>query len=247
MRLKPKETLSSLFARITALRRRLLNWTPRLELPDQLILVCILRALPTNYSSTCTIIMATRNIDLSTAKTMLLDAENADARLIMKNLGSGANTNRTSHGNPVGNALTVGTIPKKKEKKYTAAYLKEGPCPEHPDGCHAKSECWKLHPELRPKKKKKVAAANVVCPEVSESLYGFLTGNCLIATHGMHCMHEPDCVRILPLQSEDNLSPNLVALVSDFLGLFLRLVFPSAHAPHDSRRSISLLEIFNCG
>lgn len=175
MKLKAKETLSMLFARLTSLRQRLRNWQPRIDLPDQLILVCILRALPTTYASTCTIIMATRAMDLETAKIMLLDAENADARLINQNLGS-TNT---------GNALTAGYVPKKKAKNYTAAYLKEGCCPEHPQGCHAKSECWKLHPELRPKRK--VAAANVVCPEKSEPLYGFLTGNCLIATHGMQC------------------------------------------------------------
>ena len=87
--------------------------------------------------------MATRAMDLETAKTMLLDAENADARLITRNLGSEGNPNS---GNPVGNALTVGTVPTKKKKKYTEAYLKEGCCPEHPDGCHAKSDVMILQP-----------------------------------------------------------------------------------------------------
>ena len=114
MKLKAKETLSMLFARLTSLRRRLSNWNPRIDLPDQLILVCILRALPAKYAPTCTIIMATRAMDLATAKTMLLDAENADARLITRNLGSEGNP---KSGNPVGNALTVGTVPKKKQPR----------------------------------------------------------------------------------------------------------------------------------
>ena len=92
LKLKTGEKLSTLFSRMMALRQRLSNWTPPIMLPDQLVLVCILRALPTKYQSTRTIIMATQDILLDTAKHMLLDAENADARLIQATLGSNANS-----------------------------------------------------------------------------------------------------------------------------------------------------------
>ena len=204
MKLKPKETLAALFARITALRRRLLNWSPPIRLPEQLILVCILRALPAKYASTCTIIMATRNIDLSTAKIMLLDAENADANLINRNLGSGAPAGTT----PVGNALTTKDIKKidkkkKKQRKYfTKAYFEEGCCPECPDGGHAKSECYKLHPELKPQKKH-VGSASVGTPkseeeERSTDLYGFLTSTCLIGCRHGCSAHEVAMQRNCP-------------------------------------------------
>jgi len=86
LRIKPNEKLSALFTRLKQLRRRLSNWTPPISLPDQLILVCILRALPEKYRSTRIIIMASKDIQLDTAEQMLLDAENADAKLIQNTL-----------------------------------------------------------------------------------------------------------------------------------------------------------------
>ena len=110
LKLKTGEKLSTLFSRMMALRQRLSNWTPPIMLPDQLVLVCILRALPTKYHL-------------------------------------------------------------------------EGPCHHHPNAGHALSECWKEHPELNPFKTKSAsvhANAAVATPMKSETLYGFLLGDCLI-------------------------------------------------------------------
>lgn len=200
LKLKPTEKLSSLFSRLTAMRRRLANWTPPIRLPDQLILVCILRSLPTKYKATRTIIMSSRNVDLTTAKTMLLDAENADAQLIHDTLGS---TDVEA-----GNKALITKPERKKTKKsknFTEAYKREGPCPVHPWASHGPSECYTLHPKLRPKNwrrkgsdtgglsavassdskrqsvdsSKDSAFNSKVSEETDSGLYGFLTGECL--------------------------------------------------------------------
>jgi hypothetical protein len=202
IKLKTGEKLSTLFSRLTNLRRRLANWTPPIRLPDQLIVVCILRALPSSYNATRTIIMATQGISLETVRAMLLDAENADARLIKNTLGSGAQQHSTGAqqtSTKTGHGLATTTDRQRKPRripKKTDKYHEEGPCPNHPDSGHAPSECWKTHPELNPFNKKKVgtnktapATAAAPAPEPAQtSLYGFMTNEAL-STSGIPGNH----------------------------------------------------------
>ena len=207
IRLKPNESLDAMFARITNMRQRLSNWTPTINIPDELVLVCILKALPDKYNATRTIVMATKGIDISTAKTMLLDAENRDAMLISKTLGS--------HKIPEKEATGLTGSPEMRDHKNhkhssnrkgrnsnkTDAYQREGACSEHPYAGHASSECWILHPELKPKRNKRSTqrrngAANMAKPDNAadedandsstteqDQLYGFFDDGLTITSH----------------------------------------------------------------
>ena len=67
LRLNSGENFASMYARALGIRARLANWQPPIELPDQLIIVCILRLLPGLYHGTRTIIMSTADVTLKTA------------------------------------------------------------------------------------------------------------------------------------------------------------------------------------
>ena len=142
--LKPRETISSLFSRARLIRSRLSAWKPPILLPDQLILVCVLHLLPREYSSTRTIIMSKREATLSTAYDMLLDAENADANLISKTIGSGKSTvsnGLISTSQALVSDTHLGLIPKKAKKRTrrktgdvrppSEKCKSEGPCSYH--------------------------------------------------------------------------------------------------------------------
>ena len=93
LKLGAKENLASLYARAHGIRARLKNWKPPIVLPDQLIIVCLMRLLPRQYHGTRTIIMTTSGITLPSCRDMLLDAENRDAERVKRELGT-ANTAR---------------------------------------------------------------------------------------------------------------------------------------------------------
>ena len=134
---KPSESLDSYFSRATQLRQRLSQWDPPITLPDELIMVCLLRLLPKGYHSTRTIIMATQKITLPLCKSILLDAEGGDARLITDTIGSTKLTPGygllSDKPPPTGRSRRQRTKKAKSEK-----YLTEGHCEKHGvDCCHS--------------------------------------------------------------------------------------------------------------
>ena len=172
LRLGTGEGLREMYARMHQIRTRLLNWKPPVVLPDKLMMVCILRLLPARYHGTRTIIMSNPKITLKGCKELLLDVENADAERVLATLGT-KGAKPTAAAAPEASGLLVGRPPKKPSTrtrgKKTAKYHSEGPCPVHGSkGNHAASECWELHPELKPdhlKKKKPKASAAVATTE----------------------------------------------------------------------------------
>ena len=200
LRLGPKESFSSLFARATGIRARLKNWKPPIELPDQLLIVCLMRQLPRQFHGTRTIIMTTPTITLASCRDMLLDAENRDAERVKRELGTAGAATSDAHNEGTGLVGEGGdrnhNKKKKKKKKpaeKSAKYKSEGPCSLHGSRCsHASSECYILHPELRRSRKKgegDVAEAEVAEGSNEEAQpYGFMNeelGYCL-----MYCSDE---------------------------------------------------------
>ena len=172
IQLRPKECIQSLFSRVKIVRSRLKGWNPPIVLPDQLVLVCILRLLPREFSSTRTIIMSKREVDLTTAYDMLLDAENADANLIARTIGSGKSSvsNGLAATSVSTSSLTKGkkTRRKREPAKKSAKCIADGPCHFHGERCsHAASECLVLHPEL--KTAKTMVACATIAPVLSAS------------------------------------------------------------------------------
>ena len=81
--------IAEMYGRVLEIRARLANWDPPINLPDQLLIMCILRLLPRTYHPTRTIIMSSRDpISLKVTKDMLLDAENRDAERVAEAVGS---------------------------------------------------------------------------------------------------------------------------------------------------------------
>ena len=161
LQLRPGEGFASLNARALGIRERLANWNPPIKLPDQLLIVCLLRLLPSMFHGSRTIIMSTPNIDINTARDMLLDVENRDAERIATELGAKAQAPPPPATGLLGDGIPPPPPPKltKKKKKRkknvekSAKYHSEGPCSVHGSRCsHASSECYVLHPELKPKK-----------------------------------------------------------------------------------------------
>ena len=123
LRMGSGENFASLYARALGIRARLKNWKPPIELPDQLLIVCIMRLLPGKFHGTRTIIMSTHNMTLQAARDMLLDCENGDAERVAKELGS--QSRKTPSGDDPGEALTAGGEKKKKKKKRKPAEKSE--------------------------------------------------------------------------------------------------------------------------
>ena len=154
LHLKSGEGIAGLYGRILEIRSRLSNWDPPIELPDKLIIVCMLRLLPRLFHAARTIIMTKDAITLKESKDMLLDVENRDAQRVAAAVGS------KIAAKPEASALLTNVTKKKKKKKRphprndpqkSAKYLSEGPCSHHGAKCgHASSECYFLHPELKP-------------------------------------------------------------------------------------------------
>ena len=193
LKLGAKESFASLFSRALGIRARLNNWKPPIKLPDQLIIVCLMRQLPRQFHGTRTIIMTTPSLTLRSCRDMLLDAENRDAERVKQELGT-ASTTTEREMQSEGTGLVGDGEPRKLKKKKkkrkpaekSAKYHSEGPCSVHGSRCsHASSECYVLHPELKPKKKGEGAVAEA---EVAESgdvsgPYGFMNedlGYCLM-------------------------------------------------------------------
>ena len=163
LRLGAQESFSSLYARALGIRARLSNWRPPIVLPDQLMIVCLMRLLPRQFHGTRTIIMTTPSVSLPACRDMLLDAENRDAERVKRELGSSTSGSRTETPPGEGTGLLgdgddKNRRRKKKKKKRKATeksekYKTEGPCSVHGSRCsHASSECYVLHPELKPSK-----------------------------------------------------------------------------------------------
>ena len=194
IKLGSKETFASLYARILGIRERLENWKPPIKLPDQLIIVCLMRLLPRQFHGTRTIIMSTPSVTLRTCRDMLLDAENRDAERVKRELGT---ANNPPVREPVEGTGLVGESQHRRKKKgkkrkkaeKTEKYKTEGPCSYHGSKCsHASSECYILHPELKPDKKGEgdVAEGDMTesaSAEAEAQPYGFMNeelGYCLM-------------------------------------------------------------------
>ena len=199
LKLGAKENFASLYARAHGIRARLKNWRPPIVLPDQLIIVCLMRFLPRQFHGTRTIIMTTSGITLSSCRDMLLDAENRDAERVKRELGT-ANTTREDPlkegtgllGDGGSNGRRPDKRKKRKKKRKPPAeksekYKTEGPCSVHGSRCsHASSECYVLHPELKPPKESEAAVGAVAEGEEDAQPYGFMNeslGYCLMM-HG---------------------------------------------------------------
>ena len=162
VQLRSGEKIAGLYGRILEIRQRLQNWDPPIILPDQLLIVCMLRMLPRQFHATRTIIMSRDVINLKQSKDMLLDVENQDAERVAAAVGSKQSVKPASAGTALmTNANPPRRIKKKKKKKRrpnarddpekSAKYHSEGPCSYHGSRCkHASSECYELHPELKP-------------------------------------------------------------------------------------------------
>ena len=185
LRLGSGETFSSLYARALGIRARLANWKPPIILPDQLIIVCLLRMLPSLFHGTRTIIMSTANVSLDTARDMLLDCENGDATRVAQQLGSRPPKTQPAENSGTGLIGDSDRRRKKKKKKRKPIekgekYHSEGPCSVHGSRCgHASSECYVLHPELKPKPKGEAAVADAKPEEDEETpldsgVFGFM-------------------------------------------------------------------------
>lgn len=162
MRLKPKEKIAGLYGRILEIKARLENWDPPIFLPNKLFMVCMIRLLPRMFHQTRVIIMTQKSISLEESKDMLLDVENKDAERVAAAVGS-TGASAPSGSQKVATALVTNTHTSKRKKKKkkrspaksdsrkSAKYHSEGPCPHHGAKCgHAGSECYVLHPELKP-------------------------------------------------------------------------------------------------
>ena len=160
MQLRSGEKVAGLYGRLLEIRQRLENWDPPIILPDQLLIVCMLRMLPRQFHATRTIIMSRDVINLEQSKDMLLDVENQDAERVNAAVGSKPTVKPTSTATALVTNGPPRRVKKKKKKKRrpnpkddptkTAKYHSEGPCSYHGSRCkHASSECWELHPELK--------------------------------------------------------------------------------------------------
>ena len=119
--------------------------------------------------------MSTANVSLVTARDMLLDYENGDADRVAQQLGSRPPKTQPTD-NPGAGLVGDGDRRKKKKKKKrkpvekSEKYHSEGPCSGHGSRCgHASSECYILHPELKPKPKGEAAVAAVRPEEDDET------------------------------------------------------------------------------
>ena len=194
IKLGAKENFASLYARALGIRARLKNWRPPIVLPDQLIIVCLMRMLPRQFHGTRTIIMSTAGITLSSCRDMLLDAENRDAERVKRELGTATTLKEEPQREGTGLLGDGGdgqrTNKRRKKKRKQAEksekYKTEGPCSVHGSRCsHASSECYVLHPELKPNKKAEAAVAEAAVAEADQDLqpYGFMNedlGYCLM-------------------------------------------------------------------
>ena len=193
IQLKPNEKIAGLYGRVLAIKARLENWDPPVTLPDNLLMVCMLRLLPRVFHQTRTIIMTTKDITLNDSKEMLLDVENKDAERVVAAVGSaGASAPRRNYKVTTALVSNTNTFKRKKKKKKrpntrsdprkSAKYHSEGPCPHHGEKCgHAGSECYVLHPELKPMgavaaEAEALAVSDIVSYDsnANQSPYGFL-------------------------------------------------------------------------
>ena len=152
------EGIAGLYGRILEIKSRLENWDPPITLPDQLLIVCMLRLLPRTYHPTRTIIMTRDAVTLKASKNMLLDSENRDAERVAAAVGSKVKPSAAATALVTYDPRRKPNKKKKRKKKTprataekSAKYKSEGPCSYHGSRCtHSSSECWELHPELKP-------------------------------------------------------------------------------------------------
>ena len=153
IQMRANEGIVGLYGRILEIRSRLANWKPPITLPDKLIIVCMLRLLPRQFHATRIIIMSSKEMTLKGSKDMLLDVENKDADKVAAAVGSGTRASGAScalAATPGARAPTTRPNPRDDPRK-SEKYHSEGPCSHHGVKCgHASSECYYLHPELKP-------------------------------------------------------------------------------------------------
>ena len=165
--LKPSETFEQFARRIDLLIQRLLNWRPPVVLPDQLLLFCALRALPSvPYGPVRHIILASPDVTFFSGMNMLRDVTNTGAKVINETLSSGAKIEpssvlcanpcptpeanhehgrepRAPHQSRKARRTPAGRRPRtRKPRGPSKLCLKEGPCIHNgPHSFHATSEC----------------------------------------------------------------------------------------------------------
>ena len=108
--------------------------------------------------------MSSATMSFNKCQAMLLDVENTDAEIIAREVGT-SKTNTNAGTGLIGDTVHRNQPPpekrkkkrkKKKKAEKSAKYNSEGPCPVHGSICsHAGSECWVLHPQLKPDKETK--------------------------------------------------------------------------------------------
>ena len=218
MQLAGGEGIAELYGRILEIRARLQNWDPPIALPDQLLIVCMLRLLPRNYHPTRTIIMSRDAITLKASKDMLLDVENRDAERVAAAVGSRGAPRAHS------NATALVTYdsrqkykpkkkqyqPKRKGRKEpfvvekSPKYRSEGACSYHGSRAgHASSECYVLHPELKPT----AAVANAEALAITTApkpLFGFMNNEwgyaLTVSGEEVNSAGEQQCVLVVDLR-----------------------------------------------
>ena len=153
LQLRSGERVASLHGRMLEIRTRLANWDPPIILPDKLLIVCLIRLLPRQFHATRTIIMSRKQMSLAISRDMLLDVENRDAERITMSLGSKPTVKPQQHATALVSKAGAPKrkFKKKKKPKKSEKYHTEGACSHHGANCsHASSECFILHPELKP-------------------------------------------------------------------------------------------------
>ena len=163
LQLKPSETFEAFARRLDLLIQRLLNWRPPVILPEQLLLFCALRALPTNpYGPVRHIILASPDVHFRAGMGMLRDVAGTGAQVIRDTLGSGspaADTKPTSvlcaascpppaDPSPPPRSARARRTPAgrgrrpRRQRGPSKLCQTEGPCKHHgPHAFHATSEC----------------------------------------------------------------------------------------------------------
>ena len=156
------------------------NWRPPVLLPEQLLLFCVLRALPVvPYGPVRHIILASPTITFYQGMAMLKDVANSGGELIASTLGSKSSTKSTASvlcapecDEPHESNRSRRRIRRRRqssnEPKPESLYKTEGSCKHHgPDSKHVTSKC--RDPTLSQRKKCESSVATVGQSQSSSS------------------------------------------------------------------------------
>ena len=151
----------------------------------------------------------------------MLDSENRDAQRVERELGSSRQPPAREPTNE-GTGLVGDGLDGRKKKKYktpyktpekSAKYISEGACTVHGSRCsHSSSECYVLHPELKPKRKGEADLATSCDAHADSKPYGFMNegvGFCLMMTDAKEESKESDDDDITAFDSAHALASSL--------------------------------------